>query len=751
MATTQISGSQIARRWAIGTSAFVLALTGAGTAFQVLNSSGTGLFQISSNGTASGARLHAVTELSSSGTLVFEGAASGSSLFLGTSLEGAGLLSCSNGTTSKLLWDSTTKRFSCGTDQNSGGAGGLALADADARYVNTAGDTMTGDLFIQKGADATTYMRFYPNSLQYTAYDPAGAYVELSAYPGQGGYFELYGVPTNGSSQFVLETDPNFAKQKIAIPSTQNINIPVMVVESGSTTLLWLSPKGRLAIGKNTPETSLDIVGTISGSTVSSNLLTSSGRLVISSLSQVGSGASAITPAEFQTGSYVYGSGAPILALDSYTRTKAPHILFGYRGTFDTDLFRQSPGVLATTGTLSGASLYVATSLQGAGLTDCDIAMTSKLLWDATTGRFSCGTDQMVGIGLSQTSGDERYVNQSGDTMTGALIINLATGTNQTVGLNVLNAISGSYIVASKGLTTSGSLLVETGATIGTYLTVNATGTGSINKTSTGSQIGVFNIFNGIGQMIFSVLPSGRAYVGAQRTSTGSYEVGLNEIMGRRVGYDVLTTGVISGPVPYGLGSLTLSGANNAKPAFGDRQYTQYQSINRNRAVAGPYSAGVDTYVAYQPRFMIDMKTGTGLTSESFLTGMATTPQATIAKDLSIAASAGGGTYVGVGWADGVNGLKWMCCSGDGTNSSCTDMGLPVETLQNYLIDIDFTDKRAVSCTIKTKNVTVNRIKTSNLPANSYSSLSRFALLRALALNAPSRAWYLSKMGIEQN
>lgn len=38
-------------------------------------------------------------------------------------MDGGGLSSCSNGTTSKLLYNSTTKLFECGTDQNSGGGG----------------------------------------------------------------------------------------------------------------------------------------------------------------------------------------------------------------------------------------------------------------------------------------------------------------------------------------------------------------------------------------------------------------------------------------------------------------------------------------------------------------------------------------------------------------------------------------------------------------------------------------------------
>lgn len=116
-------------------------------------------------------------------------------------------------------------------------------------------------------------------------------------------------------------------------------------------------------------------------------------------------------------------------------------------------------GSLVWEGAGSGSSLYVASSINGAGLTDCDAA-SSALLWDATTGRFSCGTDDSSGSGLGQNEGDLRYVNQSGDTMTGALTIDLASVTSG-VGLEVIETISGAHLYASNSLTTSGTLLVE--------------------------------------------------------------------------------------------------------------------------------------------------------------------------------------------------------------------------------------------------------------------------------------------------
>jgi hypothetical protein len=96
-------------------------------------------------GTISGSSLKITGTAAISGALVLEG---GSTLS-GAALRGFGLLTdCDNSVTSKLLWDSTTGRFSCGTDQTGGSSGGLSLSDADARYVNTAGDTMTGKLIL---------------------------------------------------------------------------------------------------------------------------------------------------------------------------------------------------------------------------------------------------------------------------------------------------------------------------------------------------------------------------------------------------------------------------------------------------------------------------------------------------------------------------------------------------------------------------------------------------------------------------
>ncbi|MEK7563361.1 MAG: hypothetical protein AAB544_03125, partial [Patescibacteria group bacterium] len=83
-------------------------------------------------GTASGRILHAQDSLTSSGTLVWEGSASGASLWV-SSFEGAGLTDC-DASTQKVIWDDTLNKFSCGTDSDTTytAAQGLTLNGSNA-------------------------------------------------------------------------------------------------------------------------------------------------------------------------------------------------------------------------------------------------------------------------------------------------------------------------------------------------------------------------------------------------------------------------------------------------------------------------------------------------------------------------------------------------------------------------------------------------------------------------------------------
>lgn len=59
-----------------------------------------------------------------------------------------------------------------------------------------------------------------------------------------------------------------------------------------------------------------------------------------------------------------------------------------------------------------------------------------------------------TGSSLSLSGGDARYVNQSGDTMTGTLVINKSSG---NIDLNAIQTISGNVLFISKGATFAGT------------------------------------------------------------------------------------------------------------------------------------------------------------------------------------------------------------------------------------------------------------------------------------------------------
>jgi hypothetical protein len=166
-------------------------------------------------------------------------------------------------------------------------------------------------------------------------------------------------------------------------------------------------------------------------------------------------------------------------------------------------------GDMTVQGTISGNKLY-AGIMTGAGLTDCDIAGTSKLLWDTTTGRFSCGTDQTVGTGLDYPTAHAILVDQAGDTMTGTLTVNLTSG---FLGVKVVQMLSGSLIHAEKTLSASGAQSIAwEGSGTGNALWVRThSGTTLESQTLSGGALYATKSFGGSGTWTNEGAGSGQA------------------------------------------------------------------------------------------------------------------------------------------------------------------------------------------------------------------------------------------------
>lgn len=397
-------------------------------------------------------------------TLRVYGAMSGNSLFVARALSGAGLTDCSTAGTSKLLWNGTTGRFSCGTDQTGGGGSapevgtlsftGGVIRLGDVRYVRKQGDTMTGSLVLsitttsnasgalviaQKTHQTGAFIGSTSNRNPALAIDIAGTSAAPHVLFGYQGTFDtnLFRQAANilrtDDSLFVQETlsGAHVKADRVLTSSGELIvegrstlhGVTVFNEDSTSTSNVRMesdnqvnmffldAANDRLGIGTSTPKATFDVIGTMSGS----------------ALRIQGSGTATFD------GDLTFGNAiSDAVTVNAGSWSFANNTAFTING---------GAGTLEVVGGLSGSSLTVS------NLRNCDTIDTNA------SGVLTCGTDASGGGGggMSQTDADLRYTNVSGDTMTGALNIqngNTASPATATL-LNVRGTMSGRSIVVS--------------------------------------------------------------------------------------------------------------------------------------------------------------------------------------------------------------------------------------------------------------------------------------------------------------
>ncbi len=293
-----------------------------------------------------------------------------------------------------------------------------------------------------------------------------------------------------------------------------------------------------VGIGKTSPSTKLDVVGTISGSALA--ISNPSGTNYM--MGKLGLGTT--TP------------GSRLTIYDSANTYNGQQIRIGSGPGFDYTMGRDvSTGFLTFSGsqvaftgysflngnmaigknTTAAAKLDVVGTISGSALTvsglqDCSALKTSSI------GAFSCAA------GLTQTALDARYVNTSGDTMTGALVILKTSGTGtgntlvvDTKGLvyDATNKRVGIGTAAPKAKlevqgTISGSALRINGNASFGYRGAGATGWLTLNDTggSNGSmQFAGIGSIDSTGDFFFRNNPATVVYMTVKAT-TGKIGIG---------------------------------------------------------------------------------------------------------------------------------------------------------------------------------------------------------------------------------
>lgn len=475
-AQTLIGGSQINRVWSQNASGLGLKILGTASNTAIQSSGGlvirsapglTTLFVNSSTrkvgvgtasptvelevvGTASGLVIHAQDGLSSSGALVWEGAASGASLWV-SSFDGAGMADC-DAAGQTLNWDDTTNRFTCGTDD-----GGISFTDMSSYFVDDAGDTMTGKLIINltAGFDAIEVMQ-----------QLSGAVIHAQD-----------GLSSSGA----LVWEGNASGAVLWVSTLDGAGLTDC--DAATQTLAWDDTLNRFACGTDSDTTYVE------GKSIT---LTAN----VFSLSEIFSGSHLrLVTAFSNSGTFVndgVGKFKGDLTINS-DATAADTVLsfstetlkfLNATGRFEASDDFAATGNLTASGTftVAGAAILQST-LRINGVTYTfpfsDGSASGKVLSTDGAGNLSWSADDTgAGGGMSFAEASSYYINDTGDTMTGALVIQVTGGATTTVGLEVKNTISGAIIHANAGITSSGTLKVNSGITMN--IDATATNVGAI-------------------------------------------------------------------------------------------------------------------------------------------------------------------------------------------------------------------------------------------------------------------------------
>lgn len=398
---------------------------------------------------------------------------------------GGGLASCSNGTTDKLLYNSTTGQFSCGTDQTGSGIDGY-----DFSYVQDLGYGITGSAT----STATKFsLGIIASSTSYFSNATTTLLTVLNnAY--------LPSTYTIGSNTFARSGAHNLT---LTTSGTTNVTLPTtgtLATRAGTETLT----NKTIAFASNTLTNVMSL--TTAQSVTAGIKKTFQADATNAGLRLAGVTANPSSPA---TGDIWYRSDTPALMYyDGSARTIAN---LGQTQTFSGAKTFTALATFANASTTLGSFSYASsTQWFGGGLsTDCD-SSTSKLLWDLTTGQFSCGTDQTGGGGGSgnvatsssetatyvpfytSTAGTPATISGGESTFTYDSTLNTLTVTNaSTTALTVGTITSPSTPFGVQSNASNQAAIIEENSG-GEYWTIGVDSTGALVLNDDGGTIGFY-------------------------------------------------------------------------------------------------------------------------------------------------------------------------------------------------------------------------------------------------------------------
>jgi len=178
-----------------------------------------------------------------------------------------------------------------------------------------------------------------------------------------------------------------------------------------------------------------------------------------------------------------------------------------------------------------------------------------------------------------------------------------------------------------------------------------------------------------------------------------------------------------------------------------DANYAFWKCACKNPGTTATYVSSAVYPTAHRPRLIADVleyDVTANTARECF--GFYETSSAACSVVPSLTPTASTEDYVGIA-KDVTVSPNWMCCSGDGTNHSCLDMGLAV-TLGLHMLDVDWSTLGTLTCSITDNGVTTTINKSTNLSTTS-TALHGTAREACLASDAGNQAFAVTQIWAE--
>ncbi len=171
------------------------------------------------------------------------------------------------------------------------------------------------------------------------------------------------------------------------------------------------------------------------------------------------------------------------------------------------------------------------------------------------------------------------------------------------------------------------------------------------------------------------------------------------------------------------------------------RRYIQHASValsGNAGGIIGPYTT---TRPLYRPKLTTVVVTDATVNLEQAWIAIAESTLVAVVEPTGSTAS--GIDYVAVAFNTAVS-ANWACCSGDGTNMSCSDVGLAVAAATEYTVSVDWTTVATLRCCVN--NTCVDKTTLLSTAAVELGVHNTATTLQAAAAN-----WLVNSTILEQN